>query len=473
MGLLMGIDLGTTVAKAALFSRDGRLCGLGRVSLDKHELEGTCELPVDTFWTLLRCAVHDALTGAGARPDDVSALAYASQANSFALLDHRGACLTPLILWPDRRAESLGHETTDLWSRHDFLATTGVGVGGTGFCPYKLDWFRRREPSLWKRARYVQTISDYLVYGLTGERSGDTSTASMTGLWDQVNSRWWAEGLRQLGISPSAMSRPRPPGALVGDLTADGAQRLGLSAGIPVAAGALDHYAAALGAGLGLLADVCESTGTVLACIALTTRYEPRPQRCIGPTHIPRQYYNLAFNEAGTSNLDWYQSRFAPELAVPQLMRLAEDIPPGAMGLRAKTAFPGLAPEECFLNLDGRHSHGHRVRAIMEAAALALRDLVEDLGLDEKPDRILATGGGARSEVWLQIKADLLGMEVLQVDCEEPACQGAAMLAAAGAGQVVDIHELSRAFHRIKKRFQPDAGRHASYLSAFGLEPRQ
>ncbi len=470
MPLSLGIDLGTTVTKAALFSEDGRLRGLGRVARDKRQdREEVCELPVETFWSLLGQAVREAMATADAEPDNVRAVSYASQANSFVLLDDSGHCLTPLVLWPDLRAKSLGDNAVDLWAQEDFLTTTGVGLGGRGFCPYKLDWFRRRS-SLWQRTHYIQTISDLLVYGLTGERSGDASTVSMTGLWDQRRARWRPDALRELGIAPSMMSHPQPPGSVLGALTPEGARRLGLSPGIPVVAGALDHYAAAVGAGLGSLADVCESTGTVLACIALTDRYDPRPGRCVGPTRSATQYYNLAFNDTGAANTDWYREQFAPGLPIQTLLRLAEDVPPGAMGLRAKPTLQALSQDECFLNLTDRHAHGHCVRAIMEASAIALRDLIAGLGLPEKPARVLATGGGARSDVWLGIKADLLGMDVLQVDCEEPACQGAAMLAAIASGQVAGFSAASQAFHRIRRRLQPDAERHAAYLIEFGSE---
>lgn len=467
MGLAMGVDLGTTFFKAALFSREGRLEGLGRVPVDKQEFQGTCELPVESFWRLLSQAVEESLRSAGARPERVSSLGYSSQTNSFVLLNRDGECLTPLILWPDLRAESLGAKVTDLWLEKDFLGTTGVGVSGIGFSPYKLDWFRQTQPALWHETVYIQTISDYLVYGLTGERAGDRSTASMTGLWDQRNGRWWREGLERLDIDPSAMSRPLRPGSIAGLLTLDGAARLGLCAGTPLVVGGLDHYMAAVGAGLGSLADACESTGTILACIVRMDRYDPKPACCVGPMHEEATYYALTFNETGTTNLDWYRDQAAPELSIPELVRLAEEVPPGCMGLRAKPVVRGLPLDEAFVNGGAPHGRGPCVRAILEASALALAGLVQGLSPDQKPERILATGGGARSEVWLQIKADMLGVEMVQVDCEEPACQGAALLALVASKQVPGLKEASAVFHRVKRRFSPDARRHARYLELF------
>jgi len=461
----MGVDLGTTVIKAALFDQDGRLRGLGRVPVEKQRCQDTCELSVETFWAVLSQAIRDALSLAGARPEDVSAAAYASQANSFVLLNGRGECLTPLILWPDLRAESLGDHATDLWRQPDFLNTTGVGVGGRNFCPYKLDWFRCRQPELWNRVEFVQTISDHLVYGLTSKRLGDASTASMTGLWDQGRDTWWHEGLEQLQIPPAAMSRPLRPGSLAGPVTSDGAKLIGLCAGTPLVVAGLDHYMAAVGAGLGSLADIAESTGTVLACIALMNQFRSRPTCCTGPTHTDGVYYQLAFNETGTTNLDWYRENFAPELSIPALIRLAEEVAPGSLGLLAKPVLRGQFLEDAFVNVSASYGHGHYVRAILEANATALDGLIRDLCPEHRPLRILATGGGARSDVWLQIKADLLGMEVVQVDCEEPACQGAAMMAAVALDCVSGLPEASAAFHRVKRRFSPDAQRHAQYMT--------
>lgn len=451
----MGIDLGTTFFKAGVFDGGGRLLGLGRVAVEKDEADGRCELSPTAYWRLIEQAVAGALASAGLKPENVAGLAYSSQANSFVLLDPSGMPLTPLILWPDRRATAHVGSDHDPWQDPDFLRITGVGASGGEFAAYKWAWFRSEQPALWHRVSMVQTISDYFVYGLTGKRLGDRSTAALLGLLDQRGHGWWTEGLTRLGIPMDMLSTPLRPGTPAGALTEDGAARVGLSPGTTLVVGGLDHYMAAVGAGLGALADCCESTGTVLACVALNDRFEPHENRCIGPTYAAGRFYELAFNESGSSNLDWYRTHFAPEATIPELIDLAAAVPPGCLGLRARPVLSGLKKEEAFVGVREEHTRGHFVRAILEANAAALEGLIEDLGRERRPERILATGGAARSGLWLQLKADRLGLEVIQVDCEEPACQGAAWLAARGTGQWDGGGKGALSWHRVKHRHTP------------------
>ncbi len=447
----LGIDLGTTYFKAGLFDGEGRLRGLGRVAVEKEESDGRCELHVATFWRLLSDAVREALASAGATGSSVAAVGYSSQANSFVLLDASGTARTPLVLWPDRRAEGLEYPCNP-WRSADFLARTGVGVESPEFAAHKLVWFQREEPGLWKEAVLVQTLSDYFVFGLTGLRRGDRSTASMLGLWEPAAGRWWVEGLRTLELDPGRLSEPLDPGTVAGPLTPDGAARVGLPVGIPLVVGGLDHYVAAVGAGLGTTADVSESTGTVLACVAMTDRFDPQPEACVGPTHPPVQFYELRFNDRGTALLDRYRARFAPDRSIPELLEMADTAPPGCDGLRVRSTIAGWdSPEDVFENIRADHGPGHFVRALIEANVAALAGLLDGLGDGRRAERIVATGGGARSDVWLQIKADMLGIEVVRSACEEPACQGAAWLAARGVGHACD----AGAWQRVRRRFWP------------------
>ncbi len=460
MGLLLGIDLGTTFVKAALFDSRGRMLGLGRVPLNKHERGNTCELSADAFWVTVASAVRDSLSTAGAYAFQVSALSYSSQANSFLLLDEAGDDLTPLILWPDRRAESLSGPQADLWLRDDFLETTGIGPGSVEFCPHKLEWFRRKEPAIWKKMAMIMTISDYLVFGLTGRRLGDRSTASMLGLWNQRNQCWWRDGFQQIEIPERALSVPLLPGTCIGTVTAHGAVQIGVAPGTSVVVGALDHYMAAVGAGLGKLADVSESTGTVLACVALSRQYAPRLDTCVGPTELEGKYYYLAFTNCGTTALDAFKAQYMANTPMEDIVRLAEDAPVGAIG-HGSTAAPVNDAAERSLNQRPSNGASHHVRAILEANAFALVRLLNTFP-EARPERIVATGGGARSDTWLQLKADVLGMEVIQLDCEEPACHGAAMFAATALKQGGGAAMLND-FVRVKRRFAPHPTRHAEY----------
>lgn len=431
MEFVLGIDLGTSYFKLGLFDRNGTLRGLGRVAVANQSDDRTrFEVPADHFWSLLGEGLGQACREAKASAEQIQAVGYSSQANSFILLDANDKPLTPLILWPDRRAEKVDSAVEQLWGRDDFLTTTGLGMACTPeFCVVKLRWLQQNQPEMWSRVARVMTISDYLTYMLTGETVGDMGTASLLGLFDLQNQRWWDEGFNVLGLSRQQFSTPLRPGTVAGKTSNNGTELLGLKAAIPFAVGGLDHHVAAVGAGIGEIADMSESTGTVLACLKYSRRYEPRINCCMGPGLDDTHYYQLAFNDNGAGSLEWYQRRHAPDHTIAELSKMAESIAAGSDGLIAKpqsSQYPGLTG---FANATPSHTHGHFVRAIMESTAASLAELVADLCPQNTPARIIATGGGARSDLWLRIKADTLAAEFIPANCTEPACKGAATLA--------------------------------------------
>ena len=453
--LVLGIDLGTTNFKACVFGRDGRQCGLGRVAV-RADLSGDqCELPPERFWAHLREAVAAALREADAGEGDIKAMAYSSQASSFILLDEHDEPLTPLILWPDKRGAHDDPALAALWSRPDFADVTGLGLSpGPEFTPAKLAWFRQHRAEIWSKARRIMTISDYLVHSLIGRAVGDAGTAALLGMQDVRRLSWWPAALEATGVEAGQLSTPLRPGSLAGAVAAKGAALLGVPAGVPLAVGSLDHHAAAIGAGLDRLGEASESTGTVVACIRHTDAYRPRPACTIGPGLREGQYFELVFDENGTGVLDWYRREHAPDKTIPDLLRMAEAVPGGQGPIARPLAnrYPGL---EGFTGRSSSHGHGHYVRAILDSTARTLGELIDGLYPAGRPKRIVATGGGARSDFWLQVQADRLGAEMVTVQCEEPACLGAALMAAVAAGWFADAAEAGASWIRPRKVFSP------------------
>jgi sugar (pentulose or hexulose) kinase len=450
--------LGTSYFKLGLFDRDGRLRGLGRVFVRKDGLDGGgCEVPAARFWSLLRQALAQACTEAKAKPFDIVAMAYSSQANSFLMMDDRDEPLTPIILWPDGRVDEINPAVEQLWRRDDFLKTTGIGIGVSRFfCVAKIGWFQQNKPDIWIRATRIMTISDYLVFALTSRFAGDMGTASMLGLLDLPNGRWWDDALQLVGLKPGQLATPLKPGTVAGEIDREGARRLGLRAGIPLVVGGLDHHIAAIGAGAGQIADLSESTGTVLACLRLSQEYRPKVDRCVGAA-AEGHFYQLAFGGNGAEALQWYQEQYAPDMSIGELVRLAESVPAGCDGLLAKPMVNQYERLDGFENISGSHGKGHYVRAILESTAESLRVLVHALCGETKPRRIVATGGGGQSELWVRIMADSLGIEFVTVDCQETACLGSAMLAAVAAKWFENLASVSSQWVSVKKIFAPAA----------------
>jgi sugar (pentulose or hexulose) kinase len=286
----------------------------------------------------------------------------------------------------------------------------------------KLRWFQTHQPDFWRRVKRVMSLSDYLTFRLTGRLAGDASTAALLGLLDVPNLSWWPVALKAAGLTPEQLSAPYRTGSTIGEITAEGSALLGAPAGAKFVAGGLDHYIAALGAGVGQLALVSISLGTVLACLACSETYHPQANCILGPAKRAGEYYQLAFDENGASMLEWYRNTFAPDASFAELSEQAGNVPSSCDGLVFDNKnFHGAKPS---------HTPGHRARAIMESTARTAKELIALLCGNQAVGRVVATGGGAQSDVWLGILSDLCGVQFLPAPCKEAAVRGAAMLAA-------------------------------------------
>ena len=453
MEYVLGVDFGTSYFKMGLFNHQGDLCGLGRVAVVPDQGDGSrSEIPLSRFWSLLRSGLAEACRQAQAKPGQIRAVAYASQANSFVLLDRYRHPLTPIILWNDQRGRDLP-QTEKIFEKKDFLHCTGLGIAcNPEFCVAKITWMQKHQPELLLKAAHLLTLSDYFVFSLTGAPVGDAGTASLLGLLNLHTLTWLGD---VIDLADLHLSTPLIAGTIAGGVSRQGVALLGLNENVPVVLGSLDHHLAALGAGLGSIAEMSESTGTVLACLKDTAEFLPRPGICTGLALNKGAYYQLCFSGNGAASLEWYCQTYAPESSMADLEQGAAAVEIGSAGLLARPdarRYPDLSG---FLNRKAVHSPVVYVRAIMESTAADLTQLVNALATDNLPKKITATGGGAQSDLWLQIKADLLGIEFIRTATKAPACMGAAMLAARAIGWFPDLATLSQTWIKIKKWFHP------------------
>lgn len=457
MGFFLGIDLGTSYFKAGLFDKTGKIRGLGHQFVKKESENNTiCELNLNVFWNTLHSCVSEALHGAGIFPGEITAVSYSSQANSFILLDGNDVPLTPFILWPDNRAEKTDARIEALGSRVDFNRITGLGITPGGqFTISKINWFRKIRPEIWGRVKSILSISDFLTFSLSGQKLSDASTSAMTGLLDITKCQWWDKSLEILDLDSSCLPVPKRTGTYAGQLTDDGAELIGLTSGIPYFLGGLDHHCAAIGSGLTQNANLCESTGTVLSCVAYSDDYSPKPDIFLAPGLSEKHYFRMAFDDNGAHSLEWYQNMYASDLSIPELLEMAKEVEPGCLGLVAQPFACRYDDLEGFLNIRPVHKHGHFVRAILESTAMSLKDLT---GIIKKPGfqgAIVSTGGGAQSSLWVKIKADILETDFYIPNSHETACMGAAMIGAAGSEELGDWNEIVKEWVKFKEIVKP------------------
>jgi xylulokinase len=453
---LVGLDVGTTGVKALALSATGEV--LARAE-ETYELStprpGWSEQDPEDWWR----AAERALARLGG---EATAIGLSGQMHGLVVLDDRDRVLRPAILWNDQRTEAECAEIEERVGLARLIQLTG-NRALTGFTAPKLLWLRRHEPDTYARIAHVLLPKDYVRLRLTGEHAIDVADASGTLLFDVANRRWSEEMLDALELDrtwlPRALESPEVSGTT--------------PTGIPVAAGAGDQAAAALGVGVDRPGPVSVVLGTSGVVFAALPGFAADPQaRVHAFCHaVPGEWHAMGVMLSAAGSLRWFRDEVAPRHEYEELLAAAAEWPPGADGL---TFLPYLTGERtphadphargAFAGVTIRHDLGALVRAVLEGVAYGLRDsleLLRDLGV--APDAGHASGGGARSELWLRILASVLGLPIRRTATDEGSAYGAALLGGVAAGVFRDVHEAVAACVRLDDAIEPDPAWSAAY----------
>jgi len=462
---VLGYDLGTSYFKASLINEKGRNCGIGRGRSPKTTNGGIVTITPEAFWKGVRECTTEALHKAGIEAQDICGISYGSQANTFLLLDSFGEPLTDLYVWTSVFESPKDCGLKALWESEEFQRTTGIGFSGGGGLLAKLVWIRENMPEIWKRTAKVMTISDYLLYGLTGSFITDASTSALLGHLDIHEQQWWHKALAKVDMDPSLFPKVVPMGTKIGLTTSNCCPKTGLVEGIPVFAGGLDHVVAACGAGIGTFAELSESTGTVLACLAIRPGATTQPELLIGPALVPGEYSYLAYSNAGAEVIEELHAKYHEDLSIDDMLALVHKSVPGAHGLIYNDEKRNQELESRFFKPDTsrKYSAADYVRAIVEALTYRLWRLSQQVTEERSFQSIVATGGANRSLDLLQVKADFFGAEVLFGEQVELGTFGAAMIAAVGCGWYDSLGAVQAAWIKIARRVYPKTGMHELY----------
>jgi xylulokinase len=447
--------------------------GFGQVAVPVRTTpEGHAEVPIEEVYAAAREATRRAVAQAG-RP--VRALSVASQGQTFVSVDAEGRALHPAILWYDSRAQEQARRLSEAIARAARDERMPV-VQAISTAP-KILWLREQQPQVMAGAARYLLLPDYVCYRLTGTAVIDSNTAMSTGLYAEDAEGYCEAALAAAQIRPQELSRIARPGEPVATLLPGAAQEWGLQAETLLVCGTNDQYAGALGAGNCAPGIVSETSGTCLALVTLTERLpDPLPPGLLGGRFPIRRYqFALAYAKTAGLVVDWLRRELCPGRSFEELDRLAAAVPAGSRGLTVLPHFDGAvsprpdpAVRGAFANLNLGHTLGDLYRALLEALSFSLR---ENLELMERSgfrlERIRSIGGGARSDLWLQMKADVTGLPVDRPACTEAATMGAAMLAATGAGAFATLEESVAVFYRTQRTFLPREQDRGAYEQAY------
>ncbi len=471
--VVIGLDLGTGGVRAIAVDLQGQLIAQATSSyplLTPHP-GWTEQNPADwveaSFNALLDVAQQ--LNGHSA-----IALGLSGQMHGMVPLDAAGKVIRPAILWNDQRTGKAVDAIEAAIPRQDMIQRTG-NPAVTGFQLPKLVWLRMAEPGAYAQVQQVLLPKDYLGYVLTGEPATEPSDASGTGCLNLASRQWDSEILSALGINPHLFPPVVDSTAIVGRLSSEVAAHVGLPAGLPVVAGGGDNAAAAIG--LGISASNLErgslSIGTSGVIFAPCDRplFDPAG-RVHTFCHADGGYHLLGVTLAAGGSLRWYRDTVAPEVAFSDLMTAAAGSPPGARGILflphlAGERSPYLDPDArgSWVNLSLAHTQADLTRAVLEGVAFSLREALDVIHEITPVHQLLATGGGVRSNLWLQILADVLHTELVAPKAEEGAAYGAAILAMVGVGAYPNLAAAFKILPQGSSMVQPQTN--PAYETAF------
>jgi xylulokinase len=474
--VFLTFDLGTTALKTALISGTGIPLAMYTREYAPHAPQPDwAEMTPEVYWQSAVEGTRAVFSKTATDPSSLAGIGLCSQGQTFVPIDRTGKPLYDAIVWVDNRAQEIADAWEHSWlSREKFHRSSGYPWIPAGLTVFKIAWLARNAPAAHRAWKFL-LLPDYLIYRLTGEMATDYITACMSGLFDLETGGWEPRLLEAAGVTAEQLPAVLSPGSISGKLHRVAAKELGIRPGVPVSVGANDQISGAVGAGNVRQGIVTETTGTALALVATTPAMLSDQRVIVGRHAVPEFCYAMTLATTSAIVLKWFRDLCAEGQQYDQFLKGVEDIPCGSDGLSVLphfmgTSMPSFDPRVrgAFIGLTLGHSRAHLARAIMESCACLLKEClgpISDRGLAVRSIRSL--GGAARSDLWLQMKADLLGILVERPACPDAASLGAAMLCAAGTGRFASIAEAAEAWYRPARVYEPDPDRHIAYCKVY------
>jgi sugar (pentulose or hexulose) kinase len=466
MELLLGLDVGTSSVKCLAMNIKGEVLASAAQPLRLHTPQpGWVEQDPQEIWDGV---VHTcrAVTASLPRPHRFVALSMSSQGGTTIPLDAKSSPTHPAFSWMDERASKEAFEAEMTFGKDWIVRTTGWALS-EGLPLNHIVWFRKHHPEEFAQTKRFCFVNDFILSRLCGEYVMDPSDAGITQLFDLAAGEWDPRLLDYAGIQPSQLSTIRESGQVVGALTREGSEQIGLATGVQIVNGAHDQYCAALGTGTTQPGKALLSSGTAWVILAVFGSLEEalRSGMSVSRHAIPGLYGGILSMGGVGASVEWLLDLLWPVVGdrVSRHQALDQAVlgsAPGSGGLifrplsgshlKNGETIPGS-----LTGLALRHTRGDIARALLEGVAMELRWLLEAMGEGGQVDRLKMIGGAARSPIWPQIIADIIRrpLEVLQLP--EAASLGAAILAGRGAGLFND-DQATRLFNLQSRQVSPD-----------------
>ncbi|MBR5962049.1 MAG: xylulokinase [Clostridia bacterium] len=462
--LLLGVDIGTSSCKTALFDPEGKVVAQGGCEYPvSYPRKGWAEQDPARWWDGVCRAVREMVSDNGIDPAEIAGIGTDGQSWSAIALDRDGNVLCPTPIWTDTRSEEICRETADRLTAEKLFDLCG-NPAKPGYTWPKILWYRKHRPEVYEKTEKILQSNSYIVYRMTGEITQDLSQGYGLACFDMRKGCWDEDMCEALGIPRKLLPEIAPCHQIVGRLTGEAAKQMGLREGIPVAAGGLDAACGTLGAGVVSPGQTQEQGGQAGGMSICIDQYAADPRLILGFHVVPGRWLLQGGTTGGGGALKWLRETMCPELSFAEMSALAETAEPGSGGV---TFLPYMAgerspiwdPNACgvFFGLNFGVTRAQMIRACMEGVAYSLRHNLETAAeAGARADVLRAMGGSANSRIWTQIKADVTGCGIEVPGSDTATTLGAAMLAGVGIGVWQGFEEAARQTIRVNRTYEPD-----------------
>lgn len=466
---LLGIDIGTSACKTALFHPGGgavavRECPYG-VS---YPQPGWAQQDPDDWWKAAVSGIRGVLEESGVRPADIAGIGVDGQSWAMVAIDKDGAVLYPSPIWTDTRAGGECEEMIRAVSREVLFGCSGNAITPGHTMP-KVLWLKKHFPDIYAHAEKVLQSNGYIVYRLTGTMTQDLSQGYGWNCFDMDRGEWNAALCREAGIRPELLPRLCECSEIAGRITRQTAALTGLCEGTPVVAGGLDAACSTLGVGVIRPGETQEQGGQAGGMSICMDTCSPVRSLILSRHVAPRRWLLQGGTTGGGGALKWFREQLCPQMSFASMSEAAAEAPcagevvflPYMAGERSPLWNPDA--RGVFFGLSFATTRGQMIRAVMEGVAFSLRhnlDTAEAAGVCA--GMLRATGGSCNSPAWMQIKADVTGRRIEVPQAETAAAWGAAILAGIGS-DVFESWEEAVGSIQVMRSYEPDLNRSVLY----------
>jgi len=489
MPYLIGIDVGTTGAKALLIDESG---GVKASATIEYPLStprpNWAEQDPEEWWRATVGTIQEVLAEAGISGSDVAGLGLSGQMHGSVFLDASHQVIRPAILWCDQRTAAQCEWIHQAVGDEDVVRETCNPVL-TGFTAPKIIWLRDEEPANYAQVAKVLLPKDYIRFRLTGEFATEVSDASGTSLLNVRRRRWSDVMLERTGIPKEWMPEVSESPEVSGHITAEVAELTGLAKGTPVVGGGGDQAAGAVGNGIvetGVVSSTVGTSGVVFAHLD-EPLMDPELRTHTFCHAVPGKWHVMGVMLSAGGSFRWLRDSICqPEMEQAEaqgkdpyevMTALAEDAPLGSEGLiflpyltGERTPYANPNAKGVFFGLTLRHTKAHLIRSAMEGVAFGMRDCLEIIrGMGVEITQVRASGGGARSKLWRQIHADVTGQAHVTINVDEGPALGVALLAGVGVGVWSSVPEACHATIQVVDQCDPQPAASDAYQGFYEL----